>query len=160
MPCYLFTFHAYRSWLPDREQGFVRRKQGILPPDEKLAEVYRDRSREQQAFFDDAIQRIFLDEFRIACEKQRLRGHFIATEPSHLHVLVSWPDERDWPKIRNGLKQSLTRRLHRDISPQTWFSDGASRKKVKDREHFEHLVNSYLPSHRGWKRREDGEDFR
>ena len=37
MPCYLFTFHAYGTWMPDREEGFVRREQGILPPDEELA---------------------------------------------------------------------------------------------------------------------------
>jgi REP element-mobilizing transposase RayT len=146
--------------MPDRKEGFVRRKQGILPPDEKLARVYRDRSREQRASFNDAIQRILLDEFRIACEKQRLSGHFMATDPSHLHLLVSWPDERGWSIIRNGLKQSFTRRLHRDIASRTWFSDGASRKQVKDREHFEHLIDSYLLSHRGWKRREDGEVFK
>ncbi len=37
MPCYLFTFHAFGTWMPDREEGFVQRKKGILPPDEELA---------------------------------------------------------------------------------------------------------------------------
>jgi len=36
MPCYLFTYHAYASWMPDREEGHVRRGEGILSADEKL----------------------------------------------------------------------------------------------------------------------------
>jgi hypothetical protein len=41
MPCYLFTYHAYLSWMPDRPQGYVRRKKGIFPPDEEKAEAYK-----------------------------------------------------------------------------------------------------------------------
>ncbi|MEM1305417.1 MAG: hypothetical protein AAGG46_11005, partial [Planctomycetota bacterium] len=29
MPVYLFTYHTYGSWLPDRPQGYVQRDQGI-----------------------------------------------------------------------------------------------------------------------------------
>jgi hypothetical protein len=29
------------------------------------------------------------------------------------------------------------------------FSEGASRRHVKDRDHFEFLVKTYLPKHRG-----------
>ena len=154
MPCYLFTFHAYASWMPDRRRGYVVRKQGILPQNENRAKVYRQRARERQAVFDETIQRAMLEEFPIACEKQRLRGHFMATESTHVHLLVSWPDERDWSIIRSGLKQSLTRHLRRTIAKRTWFSDGASRKRVLDREHFGYLAGEYLPSHRGWKWRE------
>lgn len=160
MPCYLFTFHAFGTWMPDREEGFVRREQGILPPDEELAHVYRERAKENTAIFDSRLQPLLIEESRIACEKQRYRVHYVATEPTHLHVLVSWADERPWTKIRNGLKSSLTRRLnsaeeHRD----KWFVESASRKQVKDDEHFDQLVNTYLPSHGGWKWREGGEPF-
>jgi hypothetical protein len=160
MPCYLFTFRAYGSWMPDREEGFVRRKQGILPPDEELAEDYKRRANEDTVLFDANIQRLLIDEVRIACEKQRYRGHCVATEPTHVHALVSWTDEREWLKIRSGLKTSLTMRLNRDVKRRKhWFVDSASRKQVKDHKHFDHLVTEYLPSHRGWKWREDCELF-
>jgi len=104
MPCYLFTFHAFGTWMPDREEGFVRRDQGILPPNEELAQQYRKRSKEEEVVFDSRLQLLLIEETRIACEKQRYRSHCVATEPTHVHALVSWPDERPWLKIRNGLK--------------------------------------------------------
>jgi hypothetical protein len=32
MPVYLFTYHAYRSWMPDRPEGFVQEGRGIEAP--------------------------------------------------------------------------------------------------------------------------------
>jgi len=158
VPCYLFTFHAYGTWMPDREAGFVRRKQGVLPPNEELAEAYRRRAAEEAAAFDEKIQLLLIEETWTACEKQRYRGHAVATDPTHLHALISWPDERAWMKIRTGLKSSLVRRLNRDVMRRrNWLVDSASRKQVKDDSHYDHLMNVYLPSHRGWKWREGGE---
>jgi REP element-mobilizing transposase RayT len=160
MPCYLFTFHAYGTWMPDREEGFVRRKQGVLPPDEELAQDYRGKASEDVVQFDSRIQKLLIEEAKTACEKQKYRGHCIATDPTHVHALVSWPDERSWLKIRSGLKTSLTLRLNREVKRRKhWFVDSASRKQVKDQTHFDHLTNEYLPSHRGWKWREAGELF-
>jgi hypothetical protein len=143
--------------MPDREKGFVRRGQGILPPDEELARQYRDRSQQNEVVFDSHLQLLLIEETQIACAKQRYRGHYVATEPTHVHVLISWADERPWLKIRNGLKSSLTRRLNRDIQQRDkWLVENASRKQVKDDAHFDYLVNTYLPLHGGWKWRENG----
>jgi hypothetical protein len=95
MPCYLFTFHAYGTWMPDREQGFVKRRQGILPPNEELAARCREDAAEKVVVFDSSIQKMMIEEARNACEKQHYRGHCIATDPTHVHALVSWPDDRD-----------------------------------------------------------------
>jgi hypothetical protein len=161
MPCYLFTFHAFGTWMPDREEGFVKRTKGILPPDEQLARKYRGIAKEDEVAFGANRQLLLIEETRIACDKQRYRGHYIATEVTHVHVLISWPDERPWLKIRNGLKSSLTRRLNRDVQQRDkWFVESASRKRVKDDNHFDHLVNTYLPSHGGWKWREGSDPFR
>ena len=160
MPCYLFTFHAYGTWMPDREKGFVRRGKGILPPSREMAKQYRGRASEPTTSFDAKMQKLLIQETRIACEKQQYRGHCIATDATHVHALISWPDNRNWPKVRNGLKSSLTRRLNRNIGQRRhWFVAGASRKRVKDKTHFGHLINVYLPSHRGWKWREGEEMF-
>jgi len=160
MSCYLFTYHAYRSWMPDRREGFVRRKKDILPPDEPLAGTYQDRAGESEVLFDSKLQAMLIEESRTAFQKQRCRGYFVATEPTHLHVLVSWTDGRPWQTIRNGLKSSLTRRLNRYARRRRWFVDSASQKRVIDHKHFDHLVGTYLPDHGGWKWREGEEPFR
>jgi REP element-mobilizing transposase RayT len=161
MPCYLFTFHAFGSWMPDRKAGFVRRGHGILAPDKQLARQYQDSAKQKAVIFEPRLQLLLIEEAQAACAKQRCRGHYIATEPTHVHVLVSWTDERPWLKVRNGLKSSLTRRLnHNGQRRNKWFVENASRRRVKDRDHFDHLVSTYLPSHRGWKRREGAAAFR
>ena len=159
MPCYLFTYHAYGSWMPDRQEGFVRRGQGVLPPDDELASRYRTDARQSNVVFRSDVQRVLLDELLAACVHQECRGHYIATETTHVHALVSWTDERPWKRLRTGLKSSLTRCLNRKFRRRNWFSEGSSRRRVKDQSHFDRLVGEYLPSHRGWKWREGGEPF-
>lgn len=151
MPCYLFTYHAYGSWMPDRDRGFVRRGEGVLPPDPARAAQYRRDANETEAVFDDDVQGLLIEEVQTAAEKQAFRLHYIATQATHIHVLVSWKDDLEWAKLRNGIKQSFSRRLNRDVRSRTWFGDGASRKRVVNQEHFDHLVNHYLPSHSGSK---------
>jgi REP element-mobilizing transposase RayT len=147
--------------MPDREEGFVRRQQGILPPNEQFAHRYRGIAKEDKVVFDPRLQLLLIEETRIACEKQRYRGHYVSTVSTHVHALISWPDERLWLKIRTSLKSSLTRRLNHEVQKRDkWFVESASRKHVKDDEHFAHLVNTYLPSHGGWKWCEGGEPFR
>ena len=43
--------------MPDREEGFVRRKEGILPPDEELARQYKGRAKEDEVIFRLAVFR-------------------------------------------------------------------------------------------------------
>jgi hypothetical protein len=160
MPCYLFTFHAYQSWMPDRPKGYVQRKKGVLPPDEKMANLYKKQAKQSKVIFSEAIQKLLLDEFTLASRLQRLRAHFYSTDATHIHVLVSWIDDRSWFVIRNGIKSSFSRRLNKEQSRHTWFSSGASRKRVKDQAHFDYLVTQYLPSHRGWKWEEGKTPFR
>ena len=132
MPCYLFTYHAYGSWMPDREQGFVQRGQGILPADEDLARQYRSNAKQSPVTFQENVQRVAVDELHTSFAHQTCRGHFVATDSTHIHVLVSWKDERPWKRLRSGLKSSLTRRFNREFRRRIWLSDSASRKHVKD----------------------------
>ncbi|NOZ40575.1 MAG: hypothetical protein GXP24_10155 [Planctomycetes bacterium] len=155
MPCYLFTYHGYGTWLPDHPRGYVRRKEGILPTDKHMAECYRKNQREETACFNRDVQRVMIGEAIEACTHQDLRGHGIATDPSHLHVLVSWKSERTWQAVRRSLRSSLTRRLNQEVERRTWFSKQPSRKQVKERSHFEYLLKTYLPKHRGLKWCED-----
>lgn len=164
MPWYLFTFHAYRSWMPDRPQGYVRRGQGPLPPNDERARQYERNAAQPSILFDEEVQGILIAAARDAAAHQDFRLHCIATESTHAHVLMSWRNDRTWSRMRAGLKQSLTRTLNRTLGPRAglpaamegkeaerrkWFSGGASRKRVRVRDHFDYLINEYLPSHRG-----------
>lgn len=160
MPCYLFTFHAYQSWMPDRPKGYVRRKKGVLSSDEIMANMYKKQAKQSKILFSAAIQKLLLNEFTLACRLQRLRAHFYSTDATHVHVLVSWNGSRSWSLIRNGIKSSFSRRLSKEGSRRKWFSSGASRKRVKDQAHFDYLVTQYLPSHLGWKWQEGKTPFR
>lgn len=151
MPCFLFTYHSHGSWLPDREQGYVHWKKGLLLPDPELAELYRDNMSSDEVNFDHTKQKLLLVEVATASEYQQFRFHAAATEITHVHVLVSWNDVRRPIKLRDSIKQSLTRRMNREYEKRKWLVKGASRSHVRDQEHFDYLMRVYLPKHRGWK---------
>lgn len=151
MPCYLFTYHAYGSWMPDHPRGYVRRGKGILPPDDDMAERYRLNLKQAVVRFDASVQRYLIEASLEACEHQQLCCHFIATETTHIHVLVSWKTDRTWQLMRKQIRGNITRRLNEACQRQEWFSKSPSRKRVKDETHFDYLVNQYLPKHQGLK---------
>ena len=151
MPCYLFTYHAYGSWVPDRKQGYVIRKRGILPQNQELAVKYRQCMTEKEKKFGHEMQQSIIRVLLQSREKQEFDCHFIATDCSHTHVLLAWRDVRRSLRMRSTIKGSITRHLRNEFGAYQWLSEGGSRKQVKDLEHFDYLVNVYLPRHRGWK---------
>ena len=151
MPCYLFTYHAYLSWLPDRKRGYTHRGKGVLPPDVEMAGRYLNNAKEDAVQFEPDLQKLMIEETLTAAKFQKFTVDSIATDLSHLHVLNHWRDAREFDRVRNGLRSSLTRRLNREFGKRSWFSEGASRKRVLDQEHFDYLVETYLPDHPGWK---------
>ncbi len=151
MPVYLFTYHAYGSWLPDRARGYTRKSHGVLPPDPDMADRYRRNMAQRPATFSPAIQRRMIEELVTACQRQGYDLRAVATDPSHLHALAAWRSTRAWSRVRAGLQHSLSRRLNQDLGRRTWFAAHPSRKRVKDREHLDYLTGQYLPNHRGWK---------
>lgn len=151
MPTYLFTFHGYGTWLPDREEGYVRPEQGLLPQDFIQAKAYRSRMHADEVLFDQTAQRVMIEELLIASQHQSLRLHYVATELTHIHVLVTWSDERPWEKVRSSVKSSLSRRLKLHLRKRNCLSEGGSRRLVSSDEHFDYLVQTYLPGHSGLK---------
>ncbi len=152
MPCYHFTFHGYGAWMPDEDDGYVRREKGRLSQDTVAAVQYRRRMTDDEVEFTKVQQQALIDEVQAAAKYQLYRVHFIATEPTHIHVLISWTDElRPFEKVRSSLRQSLSRRLSREGTQRQRLSEGGSRRRVSSQEHFDYLVTTYLPKHGGWK---------
>jgi len=100
MPVYLFTLHAYGSWMPDRTQGYVHRTKGLQTADQALAQHYRGRQSQPATRFQEQHQQHALAILQSACPHLDATLHGYAGDPSHLHLLVSWDHDRDWPAIR------------------------------------------------------------
>ncbi|MEM9186917.1 MAG: hypothetical protein AAGB00_10520 [Planctomycetota bacterium] len=160
MPCYLFTYHTYGSWLPDRPQGYVRRGEGVLPTDHDMADAYRQQMKQDAVLFDEQQQRVAIDAVLTTAEHIVASVHAIATELTHLHLLTSWRDERPHDKVSTSFKRGVTITLRRNCDEKKWLSRDHSRKRVEDREHFEYLIEEYLPNHSGWKWSESRGYFR
>ena len=152
MPAYLFTFHAYRSWNADNPRGFVQRGKGIQPPNHKLARRYDAIAVAAPMIFRWEHQQILIWIGFDVCDRRGWRLHFTATEPTHVHYLVSWRGCERWDQISNRIKNIASLMLGRKLQHKTkWFSKSGSRKRVCDREHLLYLMNEYLPRHRGLK---------
>jgi hypothetical protein len=151
MACYHFTFHGHGTWMPDEDDGYVKRGEGRLPQDVAAASHYRMLQAEKEVEFCEVHQLAMIDEVHVASSIQQYRVHFVATEPTHIHILVSWKDERRFEKLRASIRQSLSRRLGREFEKRTWLSEGGSRRRVSNQDHYDYLICTYLPKHGGWK---------
>jgi REP element-mobilizing transposase RayT len=148
MPVYLFTFHAYRSWMPDRPQGYVRPGGGILPRNPKIARCYAQRAKHDEVQFDTAQRWCLVDAVGAVCTEQGWEIYEATATASHVHLLVGWRTEEPWKNVLNRLKRRLGSALSKLVNrPGPWFSRGSSRKRVRDRKHFDYLLNVYLPKH-------------
>ena len=150
MPCYLFTWHAYGSWLPDRPQGFVHWNRGLQVTDVALARCYRKEQKQPQVELTPEIQVDLIHELDESTTPLSCRLHSVATDLSHLHVLVSWTDTREAKQLRRSLRRSMSSRLNQK-SRQKWFSRGGDMRRVCSQSHYDYLVSHYLPTHKGWK---------
>jgi hypothetical protein len=153
---YLFTFHAYRSWMPDRPQGYVRRGSGPLPPDPEMAGHYARGARSGEVIFDDRTQNVLVAATREICTEKGWLLYQVRATPTHLHALVGWRAFAGWTDVKNTMKRRLGAALSKALDRKgPWFSRGASRKRVRDRRHFDYLMHEYLPRHAGRYWRED-----
>jgi len=158
MPVYLFTYHAYRSWRPDDPRGFVQEGEGIQPPSEPLANAYDNAAKHPPVTFDHVIQQFLIETAHDVCNRRGWRLHGAATEPTHLHTLVSWRDETAWSAVRGKIKNILSTAMSKraGLKGRPWFVDKASRRHVRDQKHFDYLMHRYLPKHSGVGWYEDG----
>ena len=140
--------------MPDRPRDHVKKGQDVLPSDPEQARRYRARQKEAAVSFASPEQRLIIGESIIAADKRRFRLHGVATELTHLHVLLSWHDERAFELLRRGVRESISRCLNTH-ERHRWLEQGSSRIQVREQSHFDYLMTTYLPKHSGWKWREN-----
>jgi REP element-mobilizing transposase RayT len=149
MAVYFITLYAYRSWRPDHRRGYVRRDEGILPPDPQRAAEYDAKATQEPVEFTTEMQNVMIAGAFDICVHRDWRLHAMGFENNHTHLLVSWHDFTPWLEVRAKLKNLLSLFLGRLVNEQgrKWFVGGGSRKRVKDRQHFDYLVETYIPKH-------------
>jgi REP element-mobilizing transposase RayT len=137
--------------MPSHKRGYVHRTQGLQPCDIQLAEQYKLKQQQETVVFDKKIQKYLVESARQISHHIALRVYAVATESTHVHILVSWDDQREWEQIRRSLRGGLSRVLNQQFGKRAWFAKLGSRKRVKEREHFDYLKRRYLSSHKGIK---------
>jgi hypothetical protein len=128
-----------------------------MPTDEHIGQNFLDRAKHEPTIFDNTMQRKLIAHVLTIPDHIQLRVHAVSTEPSHVHVLVSWSIERSWLSMRMSVRTSITKWL-KSLSFETnplLLSRGSSRKRVHHRSHFEYLMGRYLPKHSGVQWYED-----
>ncbi|MHB1156640.1 MAG: hypothetical protein ACYC26_07360 [Phycisphaerales bacterium] len=149
MGVFLYTIHAYRSWMPDHKHGFVIRGRGIQKPDAKRARWYQSLAKHERMVFDDARCEQIIGAVKDVCANKQWRLHGVVVVWSHLHVIVSWSQYVDAKRARAVIKKAITTWLRDATGEQRkGLSGGGSIKRVRDRGHYEHLMKVYLPGHR------------
>jgi hypothetical protein len=151
MPCLLFTWHTYGSWLPDRVEGYVHWDRGLQASNPKLAQRYREQQKDSAVEFSDEQQQLLIGELQRSAELATFRLHYVAFEPTHVHIVVSWCDSRTYKQLRRSIRRSISAALNRHGGERSWLSRGESARHVKDQAHFDYLTRRYLPDHKGWK---------
>ena len=147
MPVYHFTFHAFGSWLPDRPEGYIIRNKGWQPPSEASTVQYRSNMNQDVVAFTDDQQQLLLQTLIDCQTHQCIKLYAIATEPTHIHAVTAWTDDREPEPVRAQMKYSMTRALVQAFGKRKWFVQNAGQTQVRDDEHLYELVHHYLPKH-------------
>ncbi|MEQ8210713.1 MAG: hypothetical protein RH917_12860 [Lacipirellulaceae bacterium] len=152
MPCYLFTFHAHGSWLSDKYQatsdGLYQR---VLFADESRMSGTQERRPIRSTGLLAAEQKLAIEGLARAAERNDCRLHYVATDRTHVQVLVSWQNDCNWKCQRANMRKAIVANLQKMRGRETWLSEGSSRKQIRSLQQFDQLVNEKLPKYRGLK---------
>jgi hypothetical protein len=150
MPTYFYTFHAYRSWMPDHPRGYTRRGVGVVPPNEKMNQRYVERSKFDELEFDSALQNLVVDAIAEVCSNLKTDLYYAVAVSTHAHAVAECANV-DPLKLHDTMKRIIGLKLARfcGVEGRTWLSRGRDLKPVRDVKHLEHLLYVYLPGHHG-----------
>ena len=150
MSVFLLSFHAYRSWDEDTPRGYVQRgMEGVQPPSAALARWRAGRAKHPAVRFDASQRELLIESTREIAARRSWTIYAMCATPTHMHLILGWRDRQELDRAIHTLKRLLGLALsrHAGTTGNRWFSRGCDRKRVRDREHFDHLVTTYIPKH-------------
>lgn len=151
MPVYHFTYHAYGTWLPNKEEGYFRHDDGYHPQDIERANLYRNQMTQRPESFDDEMQKVLIAGTYDICINRGWTFYGGATNISHFHALIGCREEITADAMSRRLKNLLSLFLGRLRKQRghKWFVHDESKVRVTEREHFDYLLATYFPKHAG-----------
>lgn len=151
MPVYHITYHAYGTWLPDREEGYYRHDEVHHAKDFDKANLYRNQMTQKPESFDEEMQKVLIAGTFDICKTRGWTFYGGATDNTHFHALIGSHEEVTAEEMSQKLKNLLSLFLGRlkSIRGHKWFVHDDGICRVKDREHFDHLLTVYFPKHSG-----------
>jgi hypothetical protein len=166
MAVFVGTVHAYRSWREDDPRGHVQRGEGLRKPNASRAKWRAEHARNEPARFDRALQEIFVRVVEEIIKEFDFRLHAQSATRTHLHVLMSFRSpactcgaskyclascparqltEKYLARLKRKLGQAAAK--HHNTKRRPWLSRGWDITPVRNRDHFNYLVEEYLPKH-------------
>ena len=123
----LFTWHAYGTWMPDRPQGYYRNREGLTPTSAREAETYRARQVEPIAEFTADAQNVILSATLASCKQHDWTLICFASDPSHVHALTGWSDDRSPEDLQRSIKRTISYTLRDRVAKRRWLGRKRSR---------------------------------
>jgi hypothetical protein len=136
----------------------VKRDKGVLPPNQEEAAAWDRLSAHDAVLFTDVMQSILICGAKDICDRRTWTLEGAGTDPTHVHLAVSWDGFVPCDDVLGKLKNVLSYLLGKwsGKGGKRWFGRYGDWKIVNDTEHLEYLLNTYFPDHRGlcWRRGE------
>src|SRR5579884_2299354 len=133
---YFLTWTTYGSWLPGDERGWVKKGQGVQPPEPVRKETAGALLTESPCTLTPEQRRLVE---KTMAEHCRIRGwqlHVVNCRTNHVHVVVT--ADRDPETVRDQFKAWCTRRLKeqqraRGVAVRTkWWTERGSERCLND----------------------------
>jgi REP element-mobilizing transposase RayT len=162
MPAWLLTNTTYGTWLPGDRRGSVTsvrvptsdtRIEFDLPGEpyvESIPELRQAAIRQMKGppiYLDLARAEVLAEQFRETARFRNWTILAIAIMRNHWHIVVAAPGDPSPAKILGDFKAWGTRRLTREFGEprsQTWWTDGGSKRILKNTQAVANAVNYVL----------------
>jgi len=137
--------------MPNHERGYTQKGKGVFSTDEQMNLLYERKSQFDAIYFTESRQRIVVDAALEVCNTIGISAYYLVCVSTHLHALVGWKDEREWEMIYDRIKRIIALKLARSegVAGRRWLAARRNGTAICSREHFVHLVHTYLPDHQG-----------
>jgi len=147
MPVYHVIVHGFFTWNADNPQGYYRRKRGRYAAEEKLALHWTRTARFPAARWHREDQEILLRSVLESAERREWDVYAVATQTTHLHIVVAWQTRHSPQEVQQKLKQIMSLQMGRTYGyGRRWLARNGQPQRVRNRAHLRRLLYDYLPT--------------
>ena len=147
VPVYHVIVHGFFTWNADNPDGYYRRKRGRYAAAPKLAAYWNRSARFSAVCWSRDDQGMLCRTILETSARREWIVYAIATQTTHLHVVVAWQTAHSPKRVQQVLKQIMSLALGSKYGRgRRWFSRNGVPQRVRNKAHLRHLLYDYLPS--------------